>query len=61
MSEKSLEGEESLAAGWLTMPLVSSSLLELASMPLPPRLHAHMGTLIRLHVQMHHMGQCILA
>ena len=39
MSEKSLEVDESRAAGLLTMPLVSSSLEELVSMLLPPRLH----------------------
>ena len=38
MSEKSLEVDESKAAGLLTMPLVSSSLLELLSMALLPRL-----------------------
>ena len=42
MSEKSLEVDESRAAGLLTMPLVSSSLLELASMALLPRLHRSM-------------------
>ncbi len=42
MSEKSLEVDESKAAGWLTMPLVSSSLLELLSMALLPRLQ-HSG------------------
>ena len=38
MSEKSLEVDESRAAGLLTMPLVSSSLLELLNMALLPRL-----------------------
>lgn len=39
MSEKSLEVDDSRAAGLFTMPLVSSSLEELVSMLLPPRLH----------------------
>ena len=42
MSEKSLEVDESRAAGLLTMPFVSSSLLELVSMALLPRLQGIM-------------------
>ena len=38
MSEKSLDVEDSRAAAWFTMPLVSSSLEELASMALRSRL-----------------------